>query len=226
MNRFAALFAELDSTIRTTPKVAALARYISGAPLEDRLWTVALFSGRRPKRIISATKLALWAAEAAQIPDWLFTDAYAVAGDLAETISLILPDPAETADLSLAQWIAELQRLSTLEDDARHAGILAAWNRLGGTERFLFSKLLTGGFRVGVSQTLMTRAIAQATGQDAAQITHRLMGDWTPATTTWDALIAGTTDTDLPRPSPFCLAYPLDTPDELRNTADWLAERK
>jgi DNA ligase-1 len=226
MKRFAALFAELDATTRTNPKVAALARYLSDAPPEDRLWTVALFSGRRPKRVISATKLALWAAEAAQIPDWLFTDAYAVAGDLAETISLILPDPAETADLSLAQWIAELQRLSTLDDDARRAGILAAWDRLGGTERFLFTKLLTGGFRVGVSQTLMTRAIAQATGQDAAQITHRLMGDWTPATTTWDALIAGTTDTDLSRPYPFCLAYPLESPDDLGNPADWLAERK
>lgn len=226
MKRFATLFAALDSTTRTNPKVAALARYLSDAPPEDRLWTVALFSGRRPKRVINATKLALWAADAAQIPDWLFTDAYAVAGDLAETISLILPAPTESSDLSLAQWITELQRLSTLDDDARRAGILAAWNRLAGTERFLFTKLLTGGFRVGISQTLMTRAIAQATGQDAAQITHRLMGNWTPATTTWDALIAGTTDTDLSRPYPFCLAYPLDTPDDLGNTADWLAERK
>jgi DNA ligase-1 len=226
MNRFAALFAELDATTRTNPKVAALARYLTDAPPEDRLWTVALFSGRRPKRVISATRLATWAAEAARIPDWLFTDAYAVAGDLAETISLILPDPTETADLSLAEWIDELQRLSTLDDEGRRAGILAAWNCLGGTERFLFTKLLTGGFRVGISQTLMTRAIAQATGQDAAQITHRLMGDWTPATTTWDHLIAGTTDTGLSRPYPFCLAHALDTPADLGDPLHWLAERK
>ena len=93
MKRFAALFAELDATTRTSAKVASLARYLAEAPPEDRLWTVALFSGRRPRRVIPATRLALWAAEAAAIPDWLFTDAYAVAGDLAETITLILPPP-------------------------------------------------------------------------------------------------------------------------------------
>jgi DNA ligase-1 len=226
MKAFAALYADLDATTRTNAKVAALARYLSDAPPEDRLWTLALFSGRRPKRVISATKLALWAAETAHIPDWLFTDAYAVAGDLAETISLILPPPSQTSDLTLSAWIAELQRLSTLDDDARRAGILKAWDRLDGTERFLFTKLLTGGFRVGISQTLTIRAIAQATGQDAAQITHRLMGDWTPATITWDSLILGATDSDLSRPYPFCLAYPLDTPANLTQPHDWLAEHK
>jgi DNA ligase-1 len=227
MKRFATLFAALDGTTRTNAKVAALASYLSEAPPEDRLWTLALFSGRRPKRVISATRLATWAAEAAQIPDWLFTDAYAVAGDLAETISLVLPPPSQTSDLTLSAWIAELARLSTLDDDARRDGILAAWDRLEGTERFLYTKLLTGGFRVGISQTLMTRAIAQATGLDVAHLTHRLMGDWTPARTTWDALIhGGATDTDLSRPYPFCLAYALDSPDDLTDPTAWLAERK
>ena len=226
MKRFAALFAELDATTRTSAKVAALARYLSDAPPDDRLWTVALFSGRRPRRVIPATRLALWAAEAAGIPDWLFTDAYAVAGDLAETISLILPPPRETSDQPLSACIAEIARLGTLDDSGRRAGILAAWNRLDGTERFLFTKLLTGGFRVGISQTLMTRAIAQATGQDPSAIAHRLMGDWTPARTTWDRLLAPDGDTDLSRPYPFCLAHPLDTPADLGDPADWLAEPK
>lgn len=226
MKRFAALFAALDATTRTTPKVAALAAYLAEAPPEDRLWTVALFAGRRPKRVISATRLATWAAEVAGIPDWLFADAYAVAGDLAETISLILPPAQETSDLSLTDWIVELQRLSTLDDAARRDGIIAAWNRLDGAERFLFTKLLTGGFRVGISQTLMTRAIAQATGQEVAQITHRLMGDWTPDRTTWDRLILAETDTDLSRPYPFCLAHPLETPEDLGDPAQWLAEHK
>ena len=226
MKRFAALFAELDATTRTSAKVASLARYLAEAPPEDRLWTVALFSGRRPRRVIPATRLALWAAEAAAIPDWLFTDAYAVAGDLAETITLILPPPRETSDHPLSAWIAEIARLGTLDEAGRRAGILSAWDRLDGTERFLFTKLLTGGFRVGISQTLMTRAIAMATGQDQAAITHRLMGDWTPARTTWDRLLAADTDTDLSRPYPFCLAHPLDTPADLGDPAFWLAERK
>ena len=226
MKSFAALFADLDATTRTSAKVAALAAYLAKAPPEDRLWTVALFSGRRPRRVITATRLAHWAAEAAGIPDWLFADAYAVAGDLAETISLVLPPPRAACDLSLSDWIAELGRLGRLDEDARKAGILAAWDRLGGTERFLFTKLLTGGFRVGISQTLMTRAIAQATAQDPATIAHRLMGDWTPATTTWDSLVSGAGEAPLSRPYPFCLAHPLTDPGDLAPLSDWCAEHK
>jgi DNA ligase-1 len=71
----------------------------------------------------------------------------------------------------------------------RRAAILEAWDSLGADERFLFSKLITGGFRMGVSQGLMTRALAQATGLDEATLAHRLMGDWTPAGTSYATLI-------------------------------------
>ncbi|MBI1416146.1 MAG: ATP-dependent DNA ligase [Limimaricola sp.] len=227
MKRFAALFAALDATGSTTAKTAALAAYFREAPPEDRLWTVALFSGRRPRRAITATRLRDWAAEAAGLPLWLVEESYPVVGDLAETLSLILPPPTRSAENRLAGWIAELRRLSTLDEEARRAGILAAWDSLGGTERFLFNKLLTGGFRVGVSQKLMTRALAQATGQDEAALTHRLMGGWTPDTTTWQALItAPDPAADLSRPYPFCLASPLDDIAALGPVSDWAAEWK
>ncbi|KQI68926.1 ATP-dependent DNA ligase [Loktanella sp. 3ANDIMAR09] len=227
MKDFAALFTRVDESTKTTVKVAALADYFRTAPDDDKLWTIALFSGRRPKRLITAARLREWAAERANLPLWLFEESYSIVGDLAETIALILPDPSSTADHSLTHWINELARLSGLDDDARKAGILAAWDSLPTTQRFLFTKLLTGGFRIGVSQKLMTRALAQATGQDEAELTHKLMGNWTPQTTTWHNLIEAHDPTaDLSRPYPFYLAYGLEDLDDLGPASDWNAEWK
>lgn len=227
MKQFADLFTRIDETTKTSVKTAALAAYFRTAPDTDKLWTVALFTGRRPKRTITATKLREWAAEAAGIPLWLFEESYSVVGDLAETITLILPDKTETQDKTLTTWIGELKHLSTLDEEARKAGILKSWSSLATKERFLFTKLLTGGFRIGVSAKLITRALAQATDQDEAVLTHKLMGNWTPETTTWQDLIE-TDDpaADLSRPYPFYLAYGLEDLDALGPPSDWSAERK
>ena len=227
MREFAALFIRLDQTTRTTLKVAAMAEYFRTAPDDDKLWCIALFSGRRPKRAITTTVLREWAAERAGMPLWLFEECYPIVGDLAETIALFLPEPSATEERSLSDWIGEVKRLSALGEAERKAGILAAWDRLETTERFLFTKLLTGGFRVGVSQKLMTRALAEATGQDEAALTHKLMGSWTPETTSWSGLIEAHDPTaDLSRPYPFYLAYQLEDPADLGDPGDWFADRK
>ncbi len=229
MKRFAYLFTTLDQTTKTNTKVAALADYFRTAPDDDKLWTVALFSGRRPRRAITTTKLREWAAERAGIPLWLFEESYPIVGDLSETIALVLPPPAGDHDDSLTTWIARLRALDTETEDARKAAILDAWNHMQPHERLVFNKLLTGGFRIGISRKLMTRALAQATDRDEAELAHRLMGDWTPDSTSWHALIeAHDASADLSRPYPFCLAFGLDDeePDSLGDPADWLAEWK
>ncbi|SIO12705.1 DNA ligase-1 [Rhodovulum sp. ES.010] len=228
MKRFAALFTALDRTTRITPKVAALADYFTQAPEDDRLWTVALLSGRRPRRAVNTTRLREWAAERAGLPLWLFEECYPVVGDLAETIALVLPPATGDSTASLSDWMAEIVALADLPEPERKARILAAWDALDGTERFLFNKLITGGFRVGVSQKLMTRALAQATGIEEAELAHRLMGDWTPATTSWAGLIeAPDPAAQLSRPYPFYLAYQVEEGAEgLGDAADWLAEYK
>jgi DNA ligase-1 len=226
MQAFAQLFAALDGTTKTGAKTAALADYFRTAPEADRVWTVALLTGRRPKRAVNATELRLWAAEAAGIPDWLFEESYAVVGDLAETIALLLPPAAATADPGLDATIRGLIRLTGQPPETRRAAVLAAWNQLPATERFLYNKLLTGGFRMGVAQGLLTRALAQATGVEEATLAHRLMGDWDPATTRFAALVEGQAGGDA-RPYPFALASQLeDGPAALGPPADWLAEWK
>ncbi|MBE0452562.1 MAG: ATP-dependent DNA ligase [Roseovarius sp.] len=228
MKDFAALYAALDQSTRTTVKLAALESYFRSAPDADRLWCAALFSGRRPRRAITTTRLRDWAAERAGLPLWLFEDSYAVVGDLAETIALVLPAPATRHDQGLAGWMACLRGLSGADEATRKAQILAAWDGMAPLERLVFNKLLTGGFRVGVSRRLMTRALAAATERDEVEIAHRLMGDWTPETTTWAALIDTHDPADsLSRPYPFCLAYGLEgVPEALGAPGDWLAEWK
>jgi DNA ligase 1 len=226
MNRFAALFAALDGTTKTGAKTAALADYFRAAPDADKVWTVALLTGRRPKRAVNATELRLWAAEVAGIPDWLFEESYTVVGDLAETIALLLPPPGTLTDITLDQAIRSLIRLTGQPPETRKIAVLTAWGQLSATERFLYNKLLTGGFRMGVAQGLLTRALAQATGVEEAVLAHRLMGNWDPAHTSFANLIAGDTGGDA-RPYPFALASPLeDAPTSLGPREDWIAEWK
>ncbi len=228
MHQFAALFTALDQTTKTNAKVAALAAYFTAAPKNDRLWTIALFSGRRPKRTVTTTRLREWAAERAGIPLWLFEEAYPIVGDLAETIALVLPESGASSDRSLTEWINEIKGLAAFEEADRKTRILAAWDQLSPTERFVFNKLITGGFRMGLSQKLMTRALSRATGIEEPDLAHRLMGDWTPDTVTYEALILAPNPTaDLSKPYPFYLAYQLEgDAGDLGDAAKWAAEYK
>ena len=228
MKSFAALFTAIDQSTKTNVKVAALADYFASAPEPDRLWTIAIFSGRRPKRAVTTTRLREWGAEVAGIPLWLFEESYPIVGDLAETIALVLPPPESSSDHGLSHWINVLRGLSDSDEEARKKTVLAAWNSLDPTQRFLFNKLLTGGFRIGISQKLMTRALARATGRTEAEMAHRLMGDWDPATTTWANLIEADDPTaTASRPYPFYLSYGLEGDVKiLGKPTDWQAEWK
>ncbi|MFD2738439.1 ATP-dependent DNA ligase [Sulfitobacter aestuarii] len=228
MKRFAALFNTIDQSTKTNVKVAALAEYFSQAPEEDRLWTIALFSGRRPKRAVTTTRLREWASEASGVPLWLFEESYAIVGDLAETIALVLPVNVSSDDRSLSYWINALRGLAEQDEAARKAFVLDAWQRLGGSERFLFNKLITGGFRIGISQKLMTRALAKATDKPEPELAHRLMGNWHPDDVSWHSLIeAEDASADASRPYPFYLAYALEEgPEALGDPGEWRAEWK
>ena len=230
MQAFASLITELDQTNKTNAKVEALVRYFEVAPEPDKLWAMALFTGRRFRKVVKTSLMREWASELTRIPLWLVEDSYHVVGDLAETLSLILPPPTDTdqADRSLAEWMAYLKELQTQDDEARRAHMVAAWQQLTPRERFVFNKLLTGGFRLGVSQKLMVRALAKHTGLDENQVAHRLMGDWTAEDTTYqDLLFSDDINDDLSKPYPFYLAYQLDDPPEHLGDPDaWQAEWK
>ena len=238
MKAFAQLFLSLDETNKTNEKVKVLKDYFNCVPDTDKMNMLALFTGRKPKRIINSTNVRHWAIEASNIPPWLFEESYHVVGDLAETMALLMPESDKSSNKTLTEWIAELNTLSEKTEEERKEWLLNSWAMLDSQERFVFNKLLTGSFRVGVSQNLVVKALADITKLDAATITHRIMGNWMPETYTYEQLIqeSGAAD-DISRPYPFFLAYPIQETSEKRKSAeeiksalgdasDWQAEWK
>jgi DNA ligase-1 len=226
---FAELYAALDETTKTNEKVAALRNYLAIAPPEDAAWAVNFLIGRRPKRLLESRKLAAWAIEEAGVPEWLFGECYHAVGDFAETIALLLP-PAETSThLPLHYWVEErMLPMREASDETRRAWLVSAWREMDERQRFAWNKLITGEFRVGVSQSLVVRAVAEAAGVSAEVIAHRLMGDWQPTPEFWKQLLASEArDADVSRPYPFFLAYPLEGPiEDLGPVGEWQVEWK
>src|SRR5918997_5265480 len=229
MKRFARLYTALDETTATNEKVAALVEYFASAAPADAAWAVHFLIGRRPKRLVSSPRLRRWAAEEAGIPAWLFEESYHAVGDLAETITLLLPPTQGSSELPLAYWVEQrLLRLQGEDEDAQREMMLESWRELGSRERFVWNKLITGSFRVGASQQLVTRALAQMSGVPEGVLSHRLMGTWDPTPEFFGRLTAADTrDADISRPYPFFLAYPLETgPATLGDPGAWIAEWK
>ncbi|SEL15917.1 ATP-dependent DNA ligase [Parapedobacter koreensis] len=228
MKLFTQLFVTIDQTTKTNDKVAAIVDYLRHSDDRSSLYAIALLIGNRPKRPVKTADLKLWAADMSEIPYWLFEESYHIVGDLAEAIALMLPPHAPTRDYQLPEVITQLATLPDLADERKKDLITSYWRDLDKDQRFVFTKLITGNFRVGVSRQLVIKALAVYLGIDEAAVAHRLMGKWSPAKETMASLFAepgqGTRDF---QPYPFYLAYQLDsTPESLGDIGDWYIEKK
>jgi DNA ligase-1 len=230
LQAFARLYDAIDSTTSTNAKVAAMADFFTSAPPADAAWAVFFLTGRRLKRLLNYALIHQWTMEATGIESWLVEECYAVVGDGAETAALLLDQMSGSTDRiagrparSLAEWvegrILPLRQMAPLQQQSE---VTAWWRELDRLERFILLKLLTGEFRVGVSQTLVIRALAQASSLETPVVAARLMGDWTPSADWFEGVVSQEhTDDDRSRPYPFCLAAPLEQePDTLGEVAD------
>ncbi|MBL4675525.1 MAG: ATP-dependent DNA ligase [Mucilaginibacter sp.] len=221
MKAFANLFLALDETNKTNEKVKVLKDYFTSVPDTDKMHMLALFTGRRPKRQINATLIRTWAIEASNIPQWLFEESYHVVGDLAETMSLLMPASESSSSKSLTEWIAEINNLADKNEEEKKLWLMESWAMLDSQERFVFNKLLTGSFRIGVLQNLVVKALADVTGIEAPALTHRIMGKWMPEDYTYEQLVQEqTASDDISRPYPFFLAYPIQETSEKQKSAE------
>lgn len=225
MKLFAELYFQLDGTTKTARKVAALVRYFRECDSASGAWGVWFLSGRRLKRLVPVRFLQECCCRIAQVEDWLFTECYSSVGDLAETMALLLPDGPRGSTGTLAEWVTtRIEPLARQTPAEREATISAAWSDLDSRERFVFNKLVTGGLRVGVSQGLVMRALAEVAGVPTNTIAQRLMGTWEPTTAFFERLLSANTVEDDPgRPYPFCLAHALaDSVETLGPIEDWV----
>ncbi|TXL64323.1 ATP-dependent DNA ligase [Zeimonas arvi] len=243
MKRFAALYAELDATTSTRRKVDAMARYFVAAPAADAAWAAYFLAGGKPRRIAPMAALRAAARRAAELPEWLFEESYQAVGDLAETIALLLPPPDLVDEAGLDAWMRErLLPLRGAEPERLADALPDAWRRLHPGARFVMNKLLTGGFRVGVSRQLVIRALAEAFRIDARSVAHRFVGytdgGRAPDARAFAALVvqggegapadAAAALERAARPYPFFLAHPLSAAqaDTLGEAGRWLVEWK
>ena len=169
-----------------------------------------------------------WCAEMSQLPLWLFEETYHIVGDLGETVAKVLPPPLEVSDHSLTYWMNFILALREMPLEDRKSRVMQAWNQLDEWERFVFNKMMMGGYRMGVSQKLMVRALSKHTGKEEAELAHRLMGNWDPGNEDFESLILEKKKADdLSKPYPFYLAYQLeDGPTDIGAPDEWFAERK
>ncbi len=231
MKAFAELFTALDQTTKTGEKVEAMVRYFSTANAADAAWAIYFLTGRKPKQAVPAKKLRQWAGEIVGLPDWLLDECFDAVGDSAEAIALLLPEMIENvaATGTLSDWVEKrLLTLRALKEEEQKSAVLQAWGELNAWQRLVWNKLISGGFRIGVSHLLVVRALAKTFKLTTEVVSHRLMGEWSPTPEFYERLISGDADdSHLSRPYPFFLAYPLeDEPETLGIPGEWQAEWK
>ena len=233
MKTFAKLIDRLNITTKTNEKLAALVDYFSIAIDKDKVWVIALFTGRRPKRTISSTLLKEWCAEFCNLPFWLLDESYHTVGDLSETIALLIDAHYTTtqppANNPLFYYIERFQQLEKAPEEEKKAFMLQGWAQLQTTtERYIFNKLLSGSFRIGVSQQLIVQALSKTTLKDASVIAHCISGNWDASSISFAELVNDENNVgDDSKPYPFYLAYPLESGVELLGDIyEWQAEWK
>lgn len=229
MQRFAQLIDEITGTTKTNDKRDALVRYMQDVSDADKLWLVALFTGRRPKRMVSSTLLGEWGMELAGIPGWLFLESYGHVGDLAETITLILPPPAKDYQpVGLNEVMLQMQKLRNADEQAKKDFVTNYWRQMPGDVAFIFNKLITGGFRIGVSKNLVIQAVAKYAGKEPQAIAHMISGNWDPYTTSFADLVhESVIEVDSSKPYPFFLAYALEgAAADMGDVDEWQIEWK
>jgi DNA ligase 1 len=240
MKAFAELYAQLDATTSSNAKLAAMQHYFAHAAPEDAAWAVYFLAGGRPRQLVPTRLLREQAMQLSALPEWLFEESYQAVGDLAETLSLLLPEAQHSSDEGLASWMENrLLPLRGLPPEELQERLPTFWAQLDRQSLMVCLKLITGSFRVGVSKLLVTRALAALADLDSKRVAQRLVGytdlSHRPSAEGYLKLIAEESDDEHAQrggqPYPFFLAHALQQPvdqfETLLGPADnWQVEWK
>jgi DNA ligase-1 len=229
MRELARLLEVLSETASTSKKVELLASYFAESSGSDRDWSIFLLTGGTIPRALSSTNARRLVGELTEIPDWLVDECYHTVGDLAETLSLLLPQQTRTQSRSITTWMEFLLALRKKPLEEQRPLLREVWAELDSREYFLFHKLLTGALRVGVSKGLVTKALARVIGRDGGTVAHLLTGSLEPGQPIFAKLQDGAPQSSL-QPYPFALAVPMEVTssaeEALGPCQEWLFEYK
>ncbi len=227
MKQFARLYNVLDQISDEDQKIAALVTYFQAVEDAEKLYAIGLLQGKRPKRLISIKELVAIANNTGEIPNWLFEASVQQVGDVTETVSLVYHSQMIQNDLSLIEWINKIEALRPMSKEEQASVIAECLSALQPFERFVFNKLLVGGFRFEVSQPTMTNALSQFLELPKHAISYVLNQRWDPVMHTFEGLFGTSAlpDNDI---------APLELPDlkafegeesHLGNVEQWQFER-
>ena len=228
MKTFSTLCQILQNTKSEEKRLLALNSFINSSTNNNTLWAFALLSNKRPKRIITVLQLRLLASEAAKIPDWLYEDCLVISGDQSEVNALLHPINEKESEQNLADFIRDLEELRDRSIEEKEEWIKSSWSLLENDARILFNKIITGTFRINVSNKILAKALSHIWNQEESNFLHRLESDWSPNETSFDQLFLTPHFKDsISTPYPFYYGYPL-TKDfsELGEKNEWIAEYK
>jgi len=179
---FAALYRRLDSGTSTRAKQAAMVEFFAAAKVDptqwaSAAWTVYFLSGGKPRQTAPSRLLWRLAVEGSGYPDWLCAESYGAVGDLAEMLSLLLPEGVGGEEVSLDVWMRErLLPLPSLAEEERYTRLKQWVGELATDERLAFFKLITGELRVGVSRLAMPRQHRKAQTAPTGTLIRKIHG--------------------------------------------------
>lgn len=211
--------------------------YFAAAEPADAAWAAYFLAGGKQRQIVPGRLLRQLCRESIAMPEWLFDECYHAVGDLAETLSLLLPHRSGDEVHGLATWMEEfLLPLRGLPPVDAMARLLPLLQRLDQGTQLVALKLITGAFRVGVARASVVRALAATAGVEPATMAQRFVGytdtQTAPSAARFAQLLHAGDETGRDgRPYPFFLAHALlveddDPRDELGPVEDWLVEWK
>ncbi|MBC7396052.1 MAG: ATP-dependent DNA ligase [Bdellovibrionales bacterium] len=226
---FVALYRNLDNTNSTLEKTQAMKDFFLTANAKEAALGISLLLGNLPPKKLKTVQLTEIALSNAKIPRWLFEEAYASVGDLAETLSLIVGrSDSRPFTKNVSDWI---DSMLTTPASALEA-MQEVWRDYDSFSIMVLIKLTTGGLRIGVARGILIKAMAAAFVIPEANVAHSLTGRSTFDAAYIESLKNGgwkelAQDTDLATPYPFALASPVDGKIEsLGDPSEWAIEWK
>jgi len=246
MKVFSNLYKRLDSATSIRAKQAALVEAFAAAkddPMQwaSAAWMVYFLAGGKPRQTVPTRLLWRLAVERSGLPEWLVEECYSNVGDLAEMISLLLPEGEAGEEVSLDRWMRErLLPLPSLDEEERYARLERWVEELAADQRLDFFKLITGELRIGVSRLQVIKALAEVAGVEESRMAQRMIGyaqaRRAPSAQDFETLIgevahAEAIALDAGKPYPFYLAQSWQGPVEamaetLGPPSNWIVEWK
>lgn len=222
MLQFAQTCEAIAATTKKLQKIAIAADYLKSRPIEEAAVSAIFLSGRPfpawEEMTLQIGGRSLWqiVAESSGKSDAEIASAYRRHGDLGAVAADMLP---EQPDRGLT--ILEVERAFRLIAAARGAAAKTAlvrdlFTRATPVEAKYIIKIMTGDLRIGLKESLVEEAIAQAYGQTLTKVqrANMLLGDIGQSTSLASENRLAEAKMRLFHPLGFMLASPIDSPEE------------